>query len=141
MTIRRPAPTFVAFVTILIAAGCGPVAGRGSGPGPVTQTDAVALNASVVFGTSAPRCTASITWTFEPLELAGDDGSSSSVTDTHGYDVPAAINECTFDHGSLGLRAGKWRVSASGSGSCDVTLGASVTYVRLGDASGCTVFP
>ncbi|MBO3087117.1 hypothetical protein [Cellulomonas dongxiuzhuiae] len=133
--------TIVALVAFISAAGCGSVTGGGSGPGPVTQSDAVALNASVVFGTSAPRCTASITWTFEPLQLTGRDGSSSTVTDTQDYDVQAGINECTFNHGSLGLRAGKWRISASGFGSCDAALAASITYVKLGGASSCTVFP
>jgi hypothetical protein len=135
------------FTTALLV-GCDGGGGGGDGK-PQTTANVSAVLTYPAGG--APRCTAQLTWRYEPVALTGSEGTSDAEIHDRTYDVPAVgvgVGECRFDDAAFGLRPGRWRISATSFAGTQGTCTADLRAASIGNSvkftsgqAGCTTFP
>lgn len=118
---------------VITVSGCDPTVGGGDTG---TGGDSASLTFKAVMSAQgAPQCTSNSIYVYQPVALTGSSGSSDKITNSRNETVFAGAGQCTFQDFVSGLRSGKWSVSNSWAGSCNVSLHQGMNAVTIQDGN------
>lgn len=130
-------PRVLLVATCLLVAGLSACWGGGGTPIPPNENGSASVNFTTIISASgAPKCTVNTTYTYQPITTkATSEGSDAVQTHQRSDEVNSSTGTCSFQDGAWNLKQGKWRLSSSAIGSCDVELHSGINVVILKNGS------